>query len=286
MLFCYPNNDHAIIYQYWDWGNDPYFFMDLNVPLILSIASVRSFNKKISIYVLDYSTHEKDWFIKNDLNFKVIKVNSEILTYCDCYGVWPPQRRPIDILKFSSLLNEKVIIFSDADVIWLKNPVPLNYDNKFHIVYNNAGFFYYLKGNDFIEYWADQCKKVILFDNYGKYRLEGMAKDVNDKFGRIDEEVLFRYLRDNKMFDESKIHYVNDEEQTLIGNFYDGSKCVKSMHFHTASRWKYHISKGNTILMIKEFYDIISKSIDLNMFENTDSLNSMNLEEFRKWMRV
>ena len=265
--------------------------MNIEVPLILSIASLRKFNKHIPIYVLDYSSHPKEWNVVEQLNFTVVPVNSKILRYHEIYGLWPPQRRPIDILRFSKVIPHKYVIFSDADIIWLDNILPLRYDDKFHIGRLAAGFFYFSKENKFIEYWAEKCSQIIKFDEKGNFLIQGTGDVINDKYQRLDEEVIYRYLRDIKDFDENLLSDITYHESTLIGEFIARFPAVKSIHFHGSTpkdRWKYNVSRGNTILMIKEFYEIVNSVLEVSNFKNLDlsRINSMSLEEFRQWMQL
>lgn len=115
-------SDFHVIYHYWNNKfRSP--IDDENNPVILSIITWRLYNKDVKISVLDCSLESNYWGDFPDLlNFQVInykpflhKGNRKNLL---ANRIW-------DIQDYADSVDEKYILFNDADVFWLKNPFPL-----------------------------------------------------------------------------------------------------------------------------------------------------------------
>ncbi len=115
-----------VIYLY--YGNQ---IESKKIPIIYSISSLRKFNKDCQIYVIDISDKNNDWSEwQEKLQFRVIFKKAKIYDFftSDQLSQLPASiicTKYLDVLSFTKNLNEDICVYCDCDVIWIKNPYPL-----------------------------------------------------------------------------------------------------------------------------------------------------------------
>jgi hypothetical protein len=133
---------HAVVYHLWaeEGASDP--GTNLSTPVIPSIATLRGVNPTIPIYVLDGSSRAQHWGrLPMQLGFKVIPVAFFLERYRDRAG-WKHLSRLFDLHRVN--VPEDILIYSDTDVFWAADPLPLHGDTSlFCFDKFNTGFFYY-----------------------------------------------------------------------------------------------------------------------------------------------
>ena len=125
----------AIVYHWWakttsgahsKFEDSPKAYNNLRVPIIPSIAILRSKNNYLPIYVLDCSDRPVDWVIfQKTLNFKVIPWIPYLQKYKNKNG-WKylsKNWRCLQLLGTNTRREE--IIYNDSDVFWIKDVLPL-----------------------------------------------------------------------------------------------------------------------------------------------------------------
>lgn len=129
------------VYYHWFCSTaDSAPYANLRAPIIVSIATLRAVSD-IPIIVMDISDCKTDWsYFPDKLNFKVIRPKPELDRYRGIAG-WQHLSRLFDLEKHA---ESDTVIYSDADVFWLKDPRPLEANrNKFCFDGYNTGLFYY-----------------------------------------------------------------------------------------------------------------------------------------------
>lgn len=171
---------NAFVYRYWslDGKIADYSVLDrpLSSPIIASLATLRSVNDSVSIYVLDYSPVDVDWEpFQSLINFKVIKTNDD---YTKKYSKWNNIKGGIMSDHFERLnfsrefdiwnleIKEDIVVYQDADIFWFSNPLLEGDTNKFCWNGWNSGIYYYDKNSTDV---------ALFFDLYFAYATVGMT---------------------------------------------------------------------------------------------------------------
>jgi hypothetical protein len=242
-----------MIYYWWNDGPDGEVWRDMLNPIIPSIATFRSQNGTMPIYVLDASRNSKNWgHYPFKLNFNVVPVQPG-LRYDRKYGVSINQAkllsRMIDVHNFAKHhTSAEAILFSDSDIFWVKDffPIPEPKDG-FYSNQSNNGIFYYTHNGD-----SSEAFRLIE---------EHTAKALTDKDHR--KVIVDNYYSD--IFnDESVYMYVRKKHPEL---FKDISMCenypgINPDEFVLENAKNYHLTQSNYglcrglfALAIEEFYD-------------------------------
>ena len=144
--------DYAVVYYWWA-NNDLFPWQDLANPIIWSIATLRFVNQDIAVYVVDVSDRPHDWGdLPSLLRFEVIHTKSLFRpTNVDKRLLVGLMAKIFDISEAVYLIPEQKVIVCDADILWLKNPLPLamEKDGELDHLYasGNTGVWYFDKEN-------------------------------------------------------------------------------------------------------------------------------------------
>lgn len=168
----------AFIYHFYNTSGCLDIEQHKEAPVILSIASLRAFNKSVKIYVLDRTFGKTNWKQWSDLlNFKVIFINGyfeKTSINLDTKDIRFMQEKVFDIASFIETIPESHIVYCDADIFWIKDPLPLEFDKfSFSIQQNkkiNSGFYFFDKNkNDhkvFFTLWQHYLLKSLVDKNF------------------------------------------------------------------------------------------------------------------------
>jgi len=191
-----------MILYHW-WCDEPTVkpYQDMANPVVLSIAVLREHNKSVPVTVLDLSQRDtEDWGVFPELlNFKVVKWNPLLNLSLPkssklCSRVW-------DVWAYAHQIGYNKILFTDSDIFWLKNPLPLNEqeDNgditKFYCS-SNTGVWYFDKttsvSKEVFSIWKNIIARVIIGDIEFFDELRDKVPTANDRC--FQDEVAFGYL--------------------------------------------------------------------------------------------
>jgi len=168
---------HAIVYYYWS-NECNKINENTSTPIILSIATLRKYNKSIKIYVLDCD-EKTNWIdFEKKYNFKVIRCEPIIFSWgidkritkfpydkkdisADDHLISILASRHLDIFKFSANIEEEIIIHCDCDVFWLDNVLSLNKSGSKFTSFGNTGLFYFNKNSHQVSNYFDKYKETI-----------------------------------------------------------------------------------------------------------------------------
>ena len=190
----------AFIYHWWaekpedGHGNEdgpPY--TNLRTPIVPSIATLRAQNKDIPIYVLDGTNFDVDWGeFPEVLNFKVVKFEQTLKEYSHRPG-WRHLSRIFDLQTFHKEIPEDIIVYSDSDVFWFDDPLPLMSDPvKFCFNGYNSGFFYYDKKSNLVKQFFEEfndCTMKALNDEVFREEVWS-CRDQRHWYFVLDEAIL------------------------------------------------------------------------------------------------
>lgn len=260
----------TIVYQWWGEATEKPIYSNLAHPVILSIATLRAFDKTIPITIMDCSVYpedESDWgHFKEKLNFNVIHPIAFLEKRYSSISGYKLLSRLFDIRR--NFYGP--VIYCDTDVFWFRDPFPLIGDfDKFCFDGYNSGFFYYDSQSEIIQEFfeifesytitclrdPDFCIKVkdkINFDMsswsyiWDEKILHYIRWNFPELFSIIPQEEhgLFRYLKDIK---NPKMLHCNG---LMIGNIIAKRKQEK-VH-----------CRGLACLLFAEFYNNICKVLD------------------------
>lgn len=161
MLFLKQRERIAFVYFYWS-HKDNNIIDDLNMPIILSIASLRELDDS-PIYVIDL-TNRTNWYnYEKLLGFKVIRRNcllcNHIISDITNKNIPYFHSKVPMVSEFSEEIEEQNIICLDVDIMWLKKPKLSDFDENYvNCQRGNSGIFYFNKkcrnAKEFINKWA------------------------------------------------------------------------------------------------------------------------------------
>jgi hypothetical protein len=278
---CNENNKH-VIYHWWNDNINIKPYEDLRNPVVLSIATLRSFHKKIPITILDVSDFERpkeDWVeFQKALNFQVVKTKTSIDTSSPRY--WKVCSKVSDISKNIQFLKEDNIIFVDSDIFFVKPILPLSYEDhlvdKFCCLPYNTGFFYFNhkleKNQKVLEIWNETIVEALKNENFYEELHKVIpyypSKSLHDE---ICMHYLFKQKKINNIkkldFDES---FIFSQEHIFLANYgkFDNFelifKKIKFIHAITAFNGN---KRGILCLLIKEINDLINKSLNKRLIK-------------------
>lgn len=129
----------CVYYHWFACKEDSPAYANLRAPAIVSIATLRAVSD-VPIVVLDISDQATDWGgLDQKLKFTSIQIKPELERYRGLKG-WQHLSRLFDLEKYAS---SETVIYSDSDVFWMKDPLPLTQKEGFCFDGYNTGFFYY-----------------------------------------------------------------------------------------------------------------------------------------------
>lgn len=191
---------------YWYFNHDGIeVWNDQKNPVIPSIASLRYWQPRLPIYVIDVSKKKNIWGdYPRQFGFEVISQNS---VYTDIPRHESKFFGPVshellgktnDVWFFASKLNSEYYAVLDSDLFWVQNPLPLKGSGTKQFwmsLDTNTGFYYYHKdASDFIylwrglnnlAFWEEEFrKKVCDFTKHEVVQEESVCGYAMSKFGK------------------------------------------------------------------------------------------------------
>jgi hypothetical protein len=249
-----------VVYHWWSEESDAPPVDNLRTPVLHSIASLRAVDKTIPIYILDGSKKPQNWhYWSSSLRFQVIPIK---FAYEEEYADKPGYR---NLSRIEDLWNanipENKVIYSDADVFWIRSPRPLAFDgSKFAFNKFNSGFFYYDRTSPavhrFHRLWHAYVTTALNDENFRI--LSRQYTDYREWYFVLDETVLtYMAYKMPELFD-----LVDTNEHCTAGMaVLDMPKPEQIKMFHTHGilvRDVFHRTdhaRGLTPLLIKECWE-------------------------------
>lgn len=260
-----------MVYHWWGEQCDLLPLQNMRTPLIPAIATLRSVNKEIPIHVLDLSEGETSWgTLQSYLNFEVHRIKPSIKHKVKGYRYLS---RLYDIWDFVNQQECNSWIYSDTDVFWLKNPLPLSQKmDRFCFNRYNTGFFYFDKTTEAVQRFFDAFTSITnacLYDEHYWYIVRQHSY-TNEHHYLPDEAVCsYLYHRFSDWFNlvDRHEHFVLRHLGEDIENKIDVTK-IKMLHCNglmvdnPISRDSMAVkhSRGIATLYFKEFYNNICTS--------------------------
>ena len=260
-----------LVYHWWSESSDRPPHLNLRSPLIHSIATLRGVNKELPVIVLDGSAEKIDYAgWDKRLNFLVIPISFHLAGYKDKAG-WRNLSRLFDIWRYVN--NNCTVIYSDLDVFWLKDPLPLVQDpSKFCFNKFNSGFFYYDRtAKDVHKFFNLFEAYTITSLNDDNFRVITRSyTDYNEWYYVLDETILtYMYVKMPELFNAIDIyeHLTPSSDCNDILNA--DTDRLKMLHCHGMSvenhleqeEWRRKYNRGLAPLLIKELYENMCISI-------------------------
>ena len=215
------------IYHFW---NDGHFLNAIDCqhsPIIYSIASLRACGCNEIVKVIDNTPKATNWgSYPKDLDFEVITKIGLMQNKKNCFSTYNHflSQKIGDVLDLSKNYDE--IVYCDSDIIWIKNPLPLNISNKLHITHWCSGFYYFktssIQAMSFMKTWYYHLLKAALDFNF-QCEMINEIKDISYYRVVTDESSMIYNL---KLFgsyttDQNKVFHLSGEKMQL-GYSYSG----------------------------------------------------------------
>ena len=252
-------NDHAIVYYWWNNDKDK-AYEDITNPVVPSIAVLRALNSEVSVYVLDVSDVPSDWGdFPEKLDFKVIPWHSRM----DIDSVRLRGRykqfcaRMWDIWQFSQEIDENIVIYTDSDIFWLKDPIPLRKEHDGRLDYfhggPNAGVWYFDRRSDQAKTLFNTWKSMVLLSVIDDNFYEDIKADLEiARQYPLHDEIVLNYIG---MKMPGLFRHVDKEENFLIDNLRHHRKIVQEAKCIHVLSGTTGIHRGRICLCLKELRD-------------------------------
>lgn len=272
---------NCVFYHWWRYPHET--CTNIRTPILLSIATLRAVSD-VPIVVLDASNKLNDWrHFPEKLKFQVIPIGCVLEKYKDLVEGWQYLSRIYDINLYSGMCE--TTIYSDSDVFWLRNPLPLNIDSdKFTFDGWNTGFFYYKTQNH--KLWFD------VFDSFTRASIHSeevrsiMKKYVGyDGWYEIWDEMILSYMVHSQPY----LFRLTDVNEHLTTRMLPNADKDKAKMFHcNGTMVKNPITnenhaRGLMALLVDEFYQNVIKvmdKIDLEIIFGNQLIDYCNRNRF------
>lgn len=255
----------AVVYHWWALENDQSPNQNIRIPILASIATLRSVNKDVAIYVLDGSDQIQDWkHYPDKLKFTVVRNNFQLAEYKHLNG-WRNLSRLFDMALFDLAIPEENIIYCDADIFWLQDPLPFQQNpEKFCFNGYNSGYFYYNKKSPLVAKFFDLFQAytiTALNDENFRIITRQFTSYSTIPFFVIDEQIM-TYIGIKK---PDMINQISVTEHFALSS--RGAATItetpRNIHMHAVmvenptadEEWRKQWNRGITPLIIKELYD-------------------------------
>ncbi len=241
-------------------------------PLVYSIASLRHHCTDISIKVLVPESSRIEWEDYPEiLNFDVVVVPA-IKKSNYIFNHYLNQ-------KIQDLLNEvlnsnveELVAYCDADIIWIKNPLPLfEYNNFLNISFKNSGFYYFnnkeINAISFLNRWKDLLEQASV-DLESNISLIKEIKACSNNYNVVTDESVLHLL--------VKTHSHLIQEQNIVDHNLNLSEC-KNCGIHIMS-W-----------FTKDKMRFCEDMIEINqILSDFFSLKPpiMSIKNYKKWLEI
>lgn len=252
-----------LIYHWWNDDSEVKPYQDLANPIILSIATLRANNRSMPITVLDLSRcnrKKEDWGnYPSHLNFEVVQwqpLLDQSLPKSSrlCSRVW-------DVWAYSQKVKESHILFTDCDIFWLSNPLPLNKDKNGRLdsfyCSSNTGVWYFDRRSEVVKetfrLWKSIIAHVLIGD---KDFYQDLVEKVPSGSHVFQDEVAFGYflLQHPELYRPIDV-YENFVIDRLRYTEYDVSK-IKCLHLLSATVGQH---RGRACMFLRELRDSIER---------------------------
>jgi hypothetical protein len=257
--------DHAVIYHRYNLSGEKVVWKDQNSPILASIATLRAVNPSVKIYVidtLDDNEPMEDWGdFAPLLNVHPVRFPRQLPVKCDvgAKSLSYMTSRIWDIWAFSLMIPEPYIVYSDSDILWLRDPFPLSHTplQQFYGDKRGSGFFYYLKHSLLTETFINTWRSLILGGLQSqeirtKMRIGGNSMSV------FCDEVPYVYMMHNKITQGwASVNPLEHYYPHLDNEVMDPR--AKSFHCHGAFFGKNRLPM---IRRVKEFNEAIRSVLD------------------------
>lgn len=265
----------VLLYHYWnDDARPPH--LNLQVPVVHSIATLRAVNQDLKVIVLDGSDRPQDYHgWDRRLNFQVVPISFS-LSGCKDKAGWRNLSRLFDIQAFWHKIQEGTVIYADADVFWLKDPLPLAKDPaRFCFNKYNSGFFYFDKNSPEVQWFFELFKAYTLTAlNDDNFRvITRQYTDYKEWYYVLDETILYyMYVKMPNRFNVVDIY----EHLTPCGDFDNVFEIdiprLKMVHCHDMimenpyeeEKWRRAHNRGLAPLIYKEVYANLMRAVGEN----------------------
>lgn len=225
-----PQKDAAFFYYYWQPDDTPVWENSIH-PIICSIATLRYFCRRVPIYVIDASPGTPNWGnYPQDFSFTVLPRKpflSEFQVSWDRFGYFSMLvcSKVFDIYLAAQAVAQRKILVSDADVFWVSNPFPFEYDRGFCTDGHNTGFWYYHK--DDTKYLG-----MVLSLLFGSIVSSEMAQQIfqesNSGQNIFLEETVFRFLCSRV----PQYNRISSRENYLLPYFAESHNFARAKNLH------------------------------------------------------
>jgi hypothetical protein len=236
-------------------------------PLILSIATLRANNPTIPITVLwKGPVNYEEWLhFPEKLNFKVSPITFSLEKRHSDKPGWEHLSRIFDLEIHAT---SEIVIYSDLDVFWFQDVLPLRCDpEKFCFNGNNTGFFYYSRNSDTMQQFFEVFKAFTLGALYDDAIRQQMKKYAYEAWYYVFDEMTCNYMY-NEGFNDL-FNQLDANEHTCIRDIHlaDPDK-IKMLHCNgliannEIANTQVEHCRGLACLIFKEFYDCVCKVLD------------------------
>jgi hypothetical protein len=249
----------ALLYHYWN-NEQAEAWKDLRVPVVLSIATFRHWDKNTPIYVVDVSDEERQWAdFPSFLNFKVVRAEYHLK-----HVVRPEHERsavrmlskPNDIYSFSLTVPERVILCVDADYFFVKNPCPIRHGpDQPPTIGWNTGYWKYNKVCPLtvavFDLWKSSCANVLLDDVFRESVMQ-----VSGRTHLNDETMMNVLSKKHPGITIPPSSWDNVTFDSLVTRRLDAAQ-VRGLHVIFASLRIARQQRGLVCLYVKELRELI-----------------------------
>ena len=259
----------ALIYHYWSDRGGP-VGLDFKNPLILSMATFRKFNRTSRIYVIDTSKKQicNDWgdwpgrigFEVHRREHALYKIEGRCVGPNGIHMYHRLLSKPATIYDFSNTLEQPIIIFSDSDLMWVKNPFPLEADyTRCFCANHNTGFFYYDRSLPLIhkvfDLWTAFCTQACVNNQF----CQRVSKVIGTE--HMHDETILNYIQRQYPECFSAIPVEENCPFGMLARPEFNRRRVKALHIHCNNFNRYPHQKSLACICLKELYDITKDMI-------------------------
>ena len=240
----------AFVYQWWG-DKQPHLYF---VPILTSIATLRGCNRRVPIYVLDYSGQDwSDWPKK--LNFEAIHWTPKLSEYVNIPSDGSiVASRFWDVWEFAKQIKAETIAFCDADVFWLRNPLPIKPSTGINMN-GNAGYFYFNKLDVHAKRTMHLYRSISTLGFYhDKFREQMISKQGWRIKQRMSVEITSTYMRRCRI---GRFNHLKPKEHVV---FSDLNKIPdpQMIHFWECGTYQF---RARLALLFQEFYNLTAASL-------------------------
>lgn len=251
---------------------------NIRCPLIVSIATLRAVDQETRIVVLNTSDttskSKQQWEpYSTILNFEMWEIEEYLKEFYSYKAGYRQLSRLFDISKFN-WGNNKTILYSDADVFWLKAPFPTHKNpNTFCFDGYNTGLFYFNNSSKMVAKFFEIFEAYTIGALNNEQIRQQMKKYVGyDAWYYIWDEMIMTY-----MFQEHPelFNQITKEEhccaRDLKTQYIKAFHCNGLMIKNTLTGEEH--ARGLAGILIKEWWDAINKVMDPTMIFSKEELD-------------